>query len=144
MCETGSDQKQGENGTRAHKGKEVAIVAPAYAVVQPNTVVIKCFNTIVTDTTVIAARRPPDSAGLAVLDRYIHGSNIGRGQFDHDPVVRGRANRQWIIRGIHRRHRVDIPRHDTRIDHRGMNKRGEANIKDIGEEDGNGWGDVLP
>lgn len=142
--ETGSNQKQGENRTRAHKGKEVAIVASAYAVVQPNTVVIQCLDTVVTDTTVVATRRAPDGTGFAVLDRYVHGSNVGRGQFDHDPVVRGRANGQRIIGGIHRRHRVDISRHNTRIDHRGVHKRGEANIKDIAEQDGNGWGDVLP
>lgn len=73
MSEACKSEEDSQKGTGADKGEEVAVVAPANAVVEPNTVVILSVYAVVTDTAVVATRRSPDVAGFAVLYRYFHG-----------------------------------------------------------------------
>ena len=112
VCQTGTDQEKREDCAEADKGKEVAIVSAANAVVEPHAVVIKSFDTIVADSTVVAARGSPNITCLAELHRNIHGSHIRRGKLDHHPVIGGWAEYQRIVCRFGMRHGVDIARHD--------------------------------
>lgn len=95
--ETGTNQKQGEDGTRADKGKEVTVIAAPNTVVEPDAVMIERFNTIIADPAVVAARGPPDITGLTVFHGHVHGSHIRGGELDHDPVIGWWAQRQCVI-----------------------------------------------
>lgn len=97
VCQTGANQEEGENSAEADKSKKVAIVAATNTVVEPHAVMVKGFNTIVADSTVIAARGSPNVTCLAELHRYIHGSHVRRGKLDHHPVICGWAKYQRII-----------------------------------------------
>lgn len=109
MRQTRANQKQGQESGRAHKSEEVAIVAPAHTVVQPDTVMVESFHAIIAHSAVVAARRPPDVASFAVFDRDIHRSHVGRSQLDHDPVGSGRAYSQRIGSRIWWWHNMEIP-----------------------------------
>jgi hypothetical protein len=72
MRQRRSRQKLGEKSAGRNKGKEITIVAATDAVVQPHAVVVQCFHTVVTPSTVVATRRSPDVTSLAILYRDIH------------------------------------------------------------------------
>lgn len=91
VSEAGTNEEQGENRTRAHECEKVAIVAAPNAIVEPDAMVVKGLYTVVANTAMVAARRSPDIAGLAIFHWYIHGSNIGSGQLNHDPIICGWA-----------------------------------------------------
>jgi hypothetical protein len=112
VCQTGANQEEGENGAEADKSKEVAIVSATNTVVEPHAVMVKGFDTIVADSTVIAARGSPNVTCLAELHRYIHGSHVRRGKLDHHPVICGWTKYQRIVCRFCMGHRVDIARHD--------------------------------
>lgn len=133
VCEASPDQEQRKDRAGANEGKKVAVIPPANTVVQPNTVVVKGFNTVIADTAVIAARRPPDVTCFAVLNRHIHSGYIRCSKLDHDPIVCWRTERERVVSGIRGRHRVYVPRHDPGIDDRCVHKGREANVENIGE-----------
>ena len=72
MGQARSEKKKAEQCTRTDKCEEIAIVATSNAIVEPNTVVILRFNTIVTNAAMMGSRRAPDVAALAVLGWYLH------------------------------------------------------------------------
>jgi hypothetical protein len=76
MSKTCKGQECTEKCTRGDKSEKVSIVATPDAIVQPNAMVIECFDTIIADSAVIASRRSPDIAGLAEFDRYVHSRSL--------------------------------------------------------------------
>ena len=60
----------------AYKAYKVPVIASANAVIDPDTVMVLSFNTVVADPTVMASWRSPDVARLAVLGREVHSKGI--------------------------------------------------------------------
>ena len=87
MAKAGKGKKKAHYRGGGNEGKKVAVISTSHAVVEPNTVMIEGFDTIVANATVIASRWPPYVACLAVLDRNVHGGSIGTGESDHDPII---------------------------------------------------------
>jgi hypothetical protein len=73
MCQTSTKQKKRHHCARRNECKEVAVVPPTNAVVEPHTVMIVSFDAVVAHSTMVATRGSPDVAGLAVLDGHFHG-----------------------------------------------------------------------
>ena len=80
-------RKKSKQGPRAHKAEKIAIVPSPNAIVDPNAVMVLVLNAIIADSTVMAARRPPYVASLAVLGGYIHCSILSASGFDHGPLA---------------------------------------------------------
>lgn len=116
MRETGTKQEQSKEGGGRHKGEEVPVITAANAVVEPHAVMVKRLNTVVAYTAMVAAGRTPDTAGLAVLHRHIHGCNVRCRQLHHHPVVGWWANRQRIVCGIRRWQLMKIARNNLERD----------------------------
>lgn len=76
MCQTSTNQKDGQDGARADESKKIAIVSATNTIVEPHAVMVEGFDTVVADAAVIAARRPPNTTCLAVFHRHVHGSYI--------------------------------------------------------------------
>lgn len=76
LSETRKGQVNAEKCTRGDERKEIAIIATANAIVQPDAVVIQCFDTIIAYSAVITSRWSPDVAGFAVFDRNVHSSSL--------------------------------------------------------------------
>lgn len=74
VSQAGTNQIKTDQCTPANKSEEITVVAAANTIVEPNTVMIKSLDTVVTDSAVVAARWSPNITGLAILDRHIHGS----------------------------------------------------------------------
>lgn len=123
MRQTGPKEEKRKDSRGTDKGKKVPVVAAADTVVKPDTMVVQGLDAIIANTTVIAARRSPDVACLAVLHRHIHCSHFGGCQLDHDPIICRRSNCQRVIRGVRDRHRVQIARNDARINNGRVHKR---------------------
>jgi len=100
VCQTRADQEKCQEGAKTDECKEIAIVPATNTIVEPHAVMVESFDTIVADTTVIAARRSPYITCLAVLHRHIHGSHIGSSKLDHNPVICRWTKRQRIVRRI--------------------------------------------
>jgi hypothetical protein len=66
-------QEESQNSRGTDEREEVAVVASSHAVVQPHAVVVERFHTIVANSAMVAPRRSPYIASLAILDRDIHG-----------------------------------------------------------------------
>ena len=73
MPEAGESKEHPKEGAKTDKGKEIPVVAPPDAIIQPDTMMILSFDTIVANSAMMATRRPPYIAGLAVLGRDVHG-----------------------------------------------------------------------
>jgi len=65
-------KKQADQSARTDEDKEIAIIAASNAVVEPDTVMVLCLDTVVTNTTMMGARRAPNIAAFAVLCGYLH------------------------------------------------------------------------
>lgn len=109
MSEACKSEKDSQKGTGADKGEEVPVIAPANAVVEPNTVVILSVYAVVADTAVVATRRSPDVAGFAILYRYFHGCVRRARRLDPGPRSRRRRQGEWVVRGWSR-HGVKVAR----------------------------------
>ena len=97
MAQTGESQVKTQEGCRTNEGEEITIVASADAVVQPHTMVIQSFDTIVAHSTMIASRWSPDIAALAVFHRYIHGGCLRSSQAYHDPIISWGSKGQRVV-----------------------------------------------
>lgn len=60
VTQAGEHQQQTQERGRCDKGKEVAVVPSANAIVEPHTVMVQGFNAIVADSTMITSWRSPD------------------------------------------------------------------------------------
>lgn len=67
MCDDKGKDEDGEEGEGEDEQVEKAVVPPSDAVPHPRTVMVKAFNTVVTQTAVRCSRRPEDFAGEAVF-----------------------------------------------------------------------------
>ena len=76
MCNAGTDKKKSENGGRCDKGKEIAVIPSTDTVVQPYTVMILCFDTVIADTTVMGSRWSPDVASFAIFRWHFHSCRL--------------------------------------------------------------------
>ena len=98
VTEAAKCQEDAQKRARSDKSEEVAIIASANAVVEPEAMMILCFGAVVANATVMSARRSPYVAGLAVFGRNLHGG-VGRpGSSDKGPFIQRGANGQRIIR----------------------------------------------
>lgn len=88
LGEGGAEEEEGDERARGDEGEEVAVVAAADAVVQPDAVVVVGLDAVVAQAAVVRAGRTPDVAGPAVLDGDLHGGGGGLGGLDQRPVVR--------------------------------------------------------
>ena len=94
----------------ADKSKEIAVVATAHTVVEPDAVVVLGLDAVVAQAAVVSAGRPPDAACLAVLGGHLHRGGFRVGGLDKSPF-RGRlAKPERILVLVHGRGTVDIPR----------------------------------
>lgn len=112
MPETGGPQVDAEKGARGDKGEEVPVIAPPDAVVEPQAVVVLRVNAVVAHAAVMAARRSPDVARLAVLGRYFKGAVLCNGR-KHDDPFRGwgaESQRIAVVHGL----RMEVARQDLR------------------------------
>ena len=84
MTQAAKDQVETKYCPRAYESKKVSIVSSPDAIVDPGAVVVLSLNAVVTDSAVMAPRRPPDVARFAifgrVLERYVLPTS-----FDVDP-----------------------------------------------------------
>ena len=76
LGERGSGEVEAQDGGARDKGEEVAVVAAADTVVEPDAVVVLRFDTVVAETAVVGARGAPDVAGLAELGGHFHGGRV--------------------------------------------------------------------
>ena len=74
LCETGSSKVETHNRSSCDEGEEVAVVATTDAIIEPYTVMVLRLDAIIAYSAVVASRWAPDIAGLAILDRHLHGS----------------------------------------------------------------------
>lgn len=72
MCGAEGKEEKAEEGGEEDVGEEVAVVAAADAVVQPDAVMILSFDAGITHPAMVGAGWAPDVAGFAVLGRYFH------------------------------------------------------------------------
>lgn len=96
MYETQHNEIQAENGGGCHECEKVPVVAAANAVVKPDTVVVLCFDAIVADAAVVAARRTPDAAGTAIFYGDFEVDLGGLGRFDEGPTI-GRGDGERVV-----------------------------------------------
>src|SRR3978361_785193 len=87
LAQASESQIQAQQCCCTDEGEEISIVASAHTVVQPDTVVIKSLHTVIAHSTIIASRRPPNVARLAVFHRHVHGCCLRSSQPYHDPVI---------------------------------------------------------
>lgn len=144
MCKTGANQKEGQNRAGAHKRKEVAVIAPPNTVVEPDAVVIECVDTVVAHPAVVAARRSPDTTGLAVLHGHVHGGHFRSSELDHDPIICRRAKRQRVVSWICRRHSMRVSWHNSRVNNGCVYEGGNADIENVCKDNGDSRRDVVP
>ena len=97
VAQTRKRKEKSQKCASTDKAEEESVVAPPYTIVDPDTVMIQRLYTVVADSAVVTAWRPPDVARLAVFDRYIHGSGLRRGQSDHHPIIRRWSNSKRIV-----------------------------------------------
>lgn len=97
LSQTGKRQKKRKYRPRADESKEEPVVASTNTIVEPDTMVVKCLDTVVTDSAVVAPWWSPDVAGLAVLDWDVHRCCIGSGKSYHHPIISRGADCQRII-----------------------------------------------
>lgn len=97
LTQTSESQKKRKYRPRADESKEKSVVASTNAIVEPDTVVVECLDTVVTDSAVITSRWSPDVAGLAVLDWDVHRCCIRSGKSYHHPIISWGADCQRII-----------------------------------------------
>lgn len=71
MTNAGSEKVDSKKGSRSYKEEEIAVVASADTIIQPDTVVILCFDTVVTYAAVVTSRWSPDVTALTVLGRNL-------------------------------------------------------------------------
>jgi len=112
LGQTGAQEEETKNGTGSNEGEEVTVVSSTNAVIKPDTMMVLCLDTVVTYSTMVASRRPPNIASLAVLGWHFHGGSRRLGGFDHGPVVCGGANPERIFVLIWRWHLVEVSRKD--------------------------------
>jgi hypothetical protein len=93
LRQRGASQVQPQKGGAADEGEEIAVVAAANAIVEPDAVVVLRLDAVVAQAAVVGARRAPDVARLAVLGGHLHGGGVGEGGLDQDPFGRRRAER---------------------------------------------------
>lgn len=122
VSETGESKKEPENRPRSDEGEKVAIVSSTNTIVEPNTVMIECFDTIIANPAMIASRWPPDVTSLAIFDRDIHCGRFGSSKSNHDPVIGRRSKCEWIILCIRRWEWMNIAGNNPRVYHRRMNE----------------------
>ena len=152
------DEEEGEEGGEGYVGEEKPVVPAPHAVVEPDAVVVLCFDASVADATVVCAGRAPDGAGFAVFCRDLHSrrrrssfqvGDCGAGDrfegFNHNPLGRRRPHGEGIAlllrdRGV----RVLVPWQHARIAERGVEEGGEGDVKHVGEDDRDRGGNVAP
>ncbi len=74
MAQTRESQIRAQKCPDRNKAKEVSVVSPSDAIVQPDTMMVLRFYTVVADPTMMRSGRSPDVARFTVLDRIVHGS----------------------------------------------------------------------
>ena len=114
VVQAGVDQEKCQAKNGSNKCEKVAVVASTNTIVEPDAMVIKRFHAVVTDSAVIAARRPPDVAGFAIFDRQVHCGSVRSCRSNRNPVAHGRTKSQWIRLRIWWRMRIDIAWQDLR------------------------------
>lgn len=90
-------KKKSQKCACTDEGEEESIVAPSYAIVDPDTMMIQGLYTVVAHSAMVAPWWAPDITCLAIFDRYIHGSSLRGRQSNHNPVVCGWSNSKRII-----------------------------------------------
>lgn len=79
MTKAAKGEENAKKGSRRYECEEVAVISPPHAIVDPYTVMILRFDAIITRSTVMASRRPPDITRLAIFRGHIHGRVTGSG-----------------------------------------------------------------
>lgn len=72
LCKTGGYEVRAEDCCGCDEGKEIAVVSAPYAVVEPDAVVVLGFDTVVTDSAMMASGWSPEVACFAVFGRHFH------------------------------------------------------------------------
>jgi len=97
--EGGGEEVEAQERARGHKGEEVAVVAPADAVVEPDAVVVLRLDAVVANAAVVGACGPPYVAALAVFGGDLHGSGGRVGREHGRPGGGGAAEGEGVLVG---------------------------------------------
>ena len=93
MSEAPEHEEEAKECACANKTEEIAVVATADTIVDPNAVMILSLDTVVADSAVMATGWPPYVARFAVFGWYVHSSIGGASRLDHGPLC------QWLRYG---------------------------------------------
>ena len=73
MSSRSSGSEEAKDSGSSHEREEISVIASSNAIIQPHTVVVVGFYTIVADAAVVPARGAPEVAGAAVFCGDFHG-----------------------------------------------------------------------
>lgn len=96
----------------ADEGEEIAVVATADAVVEPDAVVVLGLDAVVAQAAVVRPRGAPDVACFAVLGGHLHRGGCRVGGLDERPFRRRRAKPQGIFALVYGGETVHVSRQD--------------------------------
>ena len=75
MAKASKCEEYSKDSSSADEGKEIAIISPANAIVDPYAMMVLRLNAVVTDSTMVAPRWAPYVARLAILDADVDGGS---------------------------------------------------------------------
>ena len=97
LTQTAEYKKSAEQCTGTHEREEEAIVSSAYTVIDPNAMMVYCFDATVAYTTVMTSWWSPDIACFTIFGRHVH-SCIGiSGGLHHCPRSGLRTQSERVV-----------------------------------------------
>lgn len=85
LCQRRPSEEYSKKRRTADECEKVSVIPAANTVVEPDTVMILGFNTVVAKAAVMGTRRPPDITRPAVLGRDLHCGSGWVGGLDQSP-----------------------------------------------------------